>query len=174
MGVPPPPHTNIYFKEIFLKSFLYFNYNIVTMKNPTFWSSLTFQLKKLFPAVEWLTFWRLHRSVSIFDKQDWSYPMTFQKLNVCNQFKCSMVQWYFGFKNPYSQLNHRLSVMFPKEFYINNIPQIPQQGLSRGRENYDILSAFFGRHEIYNEMFMSTFRFPYNTLSSDIIGLTSP
>ena len=70
-----------------------------------------------------------------------------------------------GLKNPYSQLNHRLLVMFPKEFYINTIPQIPQQGLSQGRENYDILSAFSGRHDIYNEMFMSTFRFPYDTWS---------
>ena len=42
-----------------------------------------------------------------------------------------------GLKNPYSQFYHRLSVMFPKEFYINTIPQIPQPGLSRGRENYE-------------------------------------
>ena len=32
-----------------------------------------------------------------------------------------------GLKNPYSQLYHRLSVMFPKEFYINAIPRIPRK-----------------------------------------------
>ena len=42
------------------------------------------------------------------------------------------------------QIYHRLSVMFPKEFHTNTIPQIPQQGLSRGRENDDTLSAFSG------------------------------
>ena len=105
------------------------------MKIPTFWSSLTFQVKKLFPAVEWLTFWRLHRSVSIFDKQDWSYPMmgaiqTFQKLNVCKEFKCSMVQWYFArmaLKPPIVNLITASQSCFPKNSTSIPSPRFPSK-----------------------------------------------
>ena len=72
---------------------------------------------------------------------------TFQKLNVCKEFKCSMVQWYFArmaLKSPIVNLITASQSCFPKNSTSIPSPKFPSKVFQEAEKIMIIYLLFLG------------------------------